>query len=67
MSVQELEAEALKLPPAERAELIRRLLARMEADGDVDDPIFGLGSAPVEVGVPDGAAEHDRHLYGRVD
>ena len=28
------------------------------------DPIFNLGKNSVEVGVPDGAENHDAHLYG---
>lgn len=64
MSVKELEAEALKLSPDERAELVRRLLARMDEVGEDEDPLFGLGSDPVACGVRDGASEHDRHLYG---
>lgn len=65
MSVQELEAEALKLPPQEREELIRRLLARSTA-GEVD-PLLGLGSDPVECGAADASANHDRRLYGAAD
>lgn len=66
MSVQELEAEALKLPEAECAKLVERLLAslrRAPAPAE-DDPIFGLGTDPVSMGVPDAAAQHDHYLYG---
>lgn len=28
-----------------------------------EDPILGLGSAPVDSGVPDGSEAHDRYLY----
>ncbi|HEX8245041.1 MAG TPA: hypothetical protein VF541_16140 [Longimicrobium sp.] len=64
MSLQEIEAEALKLPEPERAKLARRLLASLGETAEVDDPILSLGSAPVICDVPDGSAEHDRHLYG---
>ncbi|HEX8670540.1 MAG TPA: hypothetical protein VF710_01555 [Longimicrobium sp.] len=66
MSIQELEAEALKLPERERAKLVARLLASMrrEAIEAAEDPILRLGSSPVSTGVLDGAAQHDRYLYG---
>lgn len=66
MSIQELEAEALKLPEDERARLAERLLASLStgAEPAADDPILGLGTAPVISGVPDGSVEHDRYLYG---
>jgi hypothetical protein len=66
MSIQELEAEALKLPEEERARLAERLLAslRHEPAPAEDDPIFGLGTDPVATGVPDAAAQHDHYLYG---
>jgi hypothetical protein len=51
MSIQELEAEALKLPESERAQLAERLLASLTTrlDSTEEDPILGLGTAPVEV------------------
>ncbi|HEX8450692.1 MAG TPA: hypothetical protein VF647_01280 [Longimicrobium sp.] len=66
MSIQELEAEALKLPEGERAKLVARLLASMrrEAIEAAEDPIMRLGNSPVSTGVSDGAAQHDRYLYG---
>jgi hypothetical protein len=66
MSIQELEAEALKLPEDERAKLVARLLASMrrEALEPEEDPILRLGTSPVSTGAPDGAARHDRYLYG---
>jgi hypothetical protein len=66
MSIQELEAEALKLPEGERAKLVARLLASMsrEAVEAEEDPILRLGTSPVSTGVSDGAAQHDRYLYG---
>jgi hypothetical protein len=66
VSVQELEAEALKLSTAEREELVRRLLANLSSD-DEADPLLGLGADPVECGVPDASAHHDRHRYGAPD
>jgi hypothetical protein len=66
MTVQELEAEALKLPEEERAKLVARLVASMgpEADTVEEDPILQIGTSPVSTGAPDGAAQHDRYLYG---
>ena len=63
---QELEAEALKLPAAERALLAGRLLASLTAPSGStqEDPIHGLGSAPVFIGAARGSVEHDRYLYG---
>jgi hypothetical protein len=29
-----------------------------------NDPLLGLGTAPVDCGVPDGAENHDAYLYG---
>ncbi|HEX8395644.1 MAG TPA: hypothetical protein VF665_25050 [Longimicrobium sp.] len=66
MSVQELEAEVLRLPAAEREELVRRLLAHVSAGGAAD-PLLGLGSDPVACGLADASAHHDRHLYGAAD
>jgi hypothetical protein len=66
VSVQELEAEALKLSAAEREELVRRLLVKL-ADDDAVDPLLGLGADPVACGVTDGSAHHDRHRYGAAD
>lgn len=68
MRFEELEAEALKLPEAERALLAERLLASLGVGGsEVEDPILGLGSAPVSLDSRDGSKDHDRHLYGPVD
>ncbi len=66
MSIQELEAEALKLPLAEREELVRRLLSTLSEEEGVD-PLLGLGSAPVSCGVSDGSARHDVYRYGAAD
>lgn len=66
MSIQEIEAEALKLSPPERDELVRRLLARLSEDGSVD-PLLGLGADPVVCGLADGSAHHDHYLYGAAD
>lgn len=66
MSIQELEAEALKLPVAEREELVRRLLGKLTEEEGVD-PVLGLGTDPVACGVSDGSAQHDVYLYGAAD
>jgi hypothetical protein len=66
VSVQELEAEALKLSPAERGELIRRLLAR-GGEPDAIDPLLGLGLDPVECGVSDASVHHDRYVQRGTD
>jgi len=67
MSIHEIEIEALKLPEDERARLAERLFASLgrKPVNAEDDPIFGLGSDPVDTGVPDGSVEHDRYLYGQ--
>jgi|688.fasta_scaffold31926_8 virulence-associated protein VagC len=31
-----------------------------------DDPIWGLGSDPIELGISDAAENHDQYLYGLV-
>lgn len=66
MSIEELEAEALKLPEEERADLAERLLAslRRAPSPAEEDPIFGLRTEPVATGVADAAAQHDHYLYG---
>lgn len=66
MSVQELEAEALKLSAPQRAELIRRLLTRLDGD-EALDPLLRLGTEPVTCGASDASAHHDRYLYGTAD
>jgi hypothetical protein len=62
VSVQELEAEALKLSAADREELIRRLLARSSEDDSVD-PLLGLGADPVVCGAANASVQHDRYVY----
>lgn len=64
MTIQELEAEALRLPDGDRRRLAERLLASLTARAGTvqEDPILGLGSTPVCVGVDDGSVEHDRYL-----
>ncbi len=64
MTFQELQAEALRLPNGDRKRLVERLLASLTARAGTvqEDPIFGLGSAPVCVGVDNGSVEHDRYL-----
>jgi hypothetical protein len=61
MSVQEFEAEALRLSLSEREELVRRLLAGLSETKGVD-PILGLGTDPVICGVTDASVQHDRYL-----
>ena len=31
---------------------------------DHEDPIFGLGTSPVEMDITDASENHDRYLYG---
>jgi hypothetical protein len=65
MTIDELEAEALRLPAAERAELAERLLASLNATEPTEDedPIWGLGRNPVSTGVVDGSTNLDHYLY----
>ena len=67
MSIHDIETEALKLPEDERARLAERLLASLGRKAPIseEDPIFKIGSAPVECGVTDGSVEHDRYIYGQ--
>ncbi|HEX5726053.1 MAG TPA: hypothetical protein VFX98_11345 [Longimicrobiaceae bacterium] len=59
------------LPDVEEFEIRREngrvvvipLLLEEEVGGG-DDPILGLGSNPVELGIGDVAENHDRYLYG---
>ena len=66
MSIQELEAEVLKLSPAEREELVRRLLGHLSEE-DAVDPLLGMGANPVVCGAADASVNHDAHLYGTAD
>lgn len=65
MTLKELRAEALKLPDDQREELIQHLLASLGKAGKTidDDPIWGLGSSPVDCGVSDGSINHDDYFY----
>lgn len=65
MSLQGIEAEALRLPVAERAELAERLLASLNATEPTEDedPIWGLGRNPADTGIVDGSANLDHYLY----
>jgi hypothetical protein len=69
MSIQEIEAEALKLPEAERAKLIEHLLASLNATEPTEDeyPIWGLGRNPVDTGVVDGSTNLDHYVYGDLE
>lgn len=66
MRFDEIEAQALALSAAERAELARQLLASLP-DAEVSggsDPIFRIGSSPVEDDdTTDGSVNHDQHIY----
>lgn len=53
MTVQDLEAEVLKLPAEDRARIAETLLASLpQSEDDVEDPIDGLGKNPVRGGGP---------------
>jgi hypothetical protein len=66
MKIEEVEAAALQLSESDREELVDHLLASLgrRAKRIEDDPIFGLGSSPVDCDVTDGAVNHDRYVYG---
>lgn len=68
MVLKELEAEALKLPEQERAQLAESLLASLRPERVLppDDPIFGIGRAPIDDPdeVSDASVNHDRYIYG---
>ena len=66
MNLDDIEAEALKLPEDERARLAARLLASLGRDTapSGEDPIFGIGRSPIDDdGLSDGSVEHDRYIY----
>ncbi|HET7464168.1 MAG TPA: hypothetical protein VFJ82_23120 [Longimicrobium sp.] len=66
-TLKEVEAEALKLSPAERILLAKRLLAADEPGPllDPSDPIYQLGKDPVSGSDLEGTSELDRYLYDR--
>lgn len=66
MTVDEIEAAALGLAPAERLRVAERLLASIAGPNDMeaDDPILGIGTNPVAIDVKDGSERHDEYLYG---
>ena len=37
MTLETLEAEALKLPPSDRSRLLERLMASLDTDGEIED------------------------------
>jgi len=41
--------------------------AGAERTAEDEDPLLGLGSAPVSGGAPDASERHDDYLYGRND
>jgi hypothetical protein len=66
MSIQNIEAEALKLPEEERARLAERLLASLSSgtSSPEEDPIFRIGRSPiVDDDLSDGSVAHDRYIY----
>jgi hypothetical protein len=66
MSIHEIEAEALKLPEDERAQLAERLLASLNSGTSLaeEDPIFRIGRSPIEDDdLSDGSVEHDKYIY----
>ncbi|HWK88704.1 MAG TPA: hypothetical protein VNP72_01865 [Longimicrobium sp.] len=59
MSIQELEAEALKLSEVDRLRLAERLRVSVETvEIPQDDPFWELGTDPVDGGPADGAEQH---------
>ena len=65
MNINEIEIEALQLPEDERARLAERLLASLGRGtvATAEDPIYRIGTAPVDCDVSDGSVEHDRYIY----
>ena len=72
MTVQDLEAEVLKLPAEDRARIAETLLASLTpSEEDEEDPIDGFRKTPVADGSPEGTGtkerEHpigDRSIWG---
>ena len=60
------------LIPKEFLEGIRAVEIRRENDQiiliptELDDPIWGLGSEPISLGITDAAENHDRYIYGQI-
>jgi hypothetical protein len=52
------------LPDVEEVEIRAKNGAVLVLPVHREDPILGLGSAPVECGAPEGSTHHDRYLYG---
>ncbi|GEM_PF-596166 len=58
------------LIPKELLEGVRSVEIRRENNQIIltpiveDDPIWGLGSDPIRLGIADAAENHDRYLYG---
>lgn len=68
MTLKELEAQALKLSPAERILLAKRLLAAEQPEPsliDESDPIYNFGKNPASGGDVEGTSELDQYLYDR--
>jgi len=66
MKIEEVESAALQLSQRDLEELVEHLQAQLRRRGKAieDDPIYGLGSSPVDCDVTDGAVNHDRYVYG---
>jgi hypothetical protein len=61
MTVQDLEAEVLKLPAEDRARIAETLLASLPpSEEDEEDPIDGFGKSPVRGGSPEGNGARKR-------
>lgn len=67
MTLKEVEDQALRLSPAERIILAKRLLATEQPQPLVDenDPIYSLGRNPASGGDLEGTSELDKYLYDR--
>jgi hypothetical protein len=65
MTLKEIEAAALRLSDADREELVEHLKASLPKRRPPieDDPIWGLGSSPVDCGVGDGSINHDDYFH----
>lgn len=67
MTIAELLVEKLNvLPPEKQQELLAfaEALVKEAQTKQKTDPIWGLGTKPIRLGVPDAAENHDAYLYG---
>ncbi len=51
------------LPDVEEVEIRAENGTLLVLPVQAEDPIFGLGTAPVECGAPDASGRHDEYLY----